>query len=193
MVVSKHEAAQALSEIDTVRQRTESMQYYRGAAPHFVIWGGVWLLANSTTALYPALSNTAWPLLIFLGSVLSTWLGIRTGRRYAATMNSQPKHARKSGWQFGATWFAVIAYFIANFALLPDLDAKQGNAYISMFWAFLYTLMGIWTGWRILTVGILTAASILVGYFVITTHYFLWMGLVTGSLLMLGGLWLRKV
>lgn len=192
MVVSKHEAAQALSEIDDASRRTQAMQCYRNAAPYFVVWGCVWLLANCITELRPPLGGKAWSSLVILGSIMSAWLGIRSARQHSASASSR-NLARKLGWQFGATWLVILGYFIATFALLPHLDAKQGNAYISMFWAFIYALMGIWTGWRILTVGVLTAISILVGYFMMTSHYFLWMGLVTGSLLILGGLWLRKV
>ena len=184
MVVSKHEAAQALQDIDTAQQRTQTMLRYRAAAPHFLIWGGIWLVANCITAFRPALGGTAWRTLVIVGSITSIWLSIRSVKQRATC---------QQGWQIGAAWCAILVFFVASFAVLPHLNGKQANAYISLFWAFIYVLMGIWSGWRILVVGILTTASILVGYFMITTHYFLWMGLVTGSLLMLGGLWLRKV
>lgn len=192
MLLSKDEATQALQDIDAAQQRTYAMQCYRNAAPYFVLWGCVWLLANSLTELRPDHGGNIWRALTLLGSAITVWLIVRSARQHSATVSSRSL-ARKRSRQLGVTWLVIIGYFIANSAVLPHLDAKQGNAYISLFWAFIYVLMGVWMGWRIFTVGILTAASILIGYFMITTHYFLWMGLVTGSLLILGGLWLRKV
>lgn len=184
MAVSKHEAAQALQDIDSAQQRTNSMLRYRANAPHFLMWGAIWLIANCVTEFSPAHGGKAWQILATMGSVVSIWLSIRSVKQTATS---------RQGWQIGAVWFAILVFFMATFAVLPHLDAKQGNAYISLFWSFLYVLMGIWSGSRIVIVGFLTTAAIMVGYFMITTHYFLWMGLVTGSLLILGGLWLRKV
>jgi hypothetical protein len=184
MVVSKHDAAQALRDIDSAQQRTHSMLRYRANAPHFLLWGVIWLIANCICEFNPALGGKAWQILATMGSVVSIWLSIH-GVKQTATS--------QQGWYIGAVWLAILIFFIATFAVLPHLDGKQGNAYISLFWAFLYTLMGIWSGSRIIVVGILTTAAILVGYFLITTHYFLWMGVVTGGLLIVGGLWLRKV
>jgi hypothetical protein len=184
MAISKHEAEHALQQIDSAQQRAESMQRYRANAPHFLMWGAIWLIANCITEIRPLWAVPTWRVLVIAGSVASIWLTICSVRQQ--TM-------RRRGWQVGAAWLAIMLFFTASFAVLPHLDAKQGNAYISLVWGFLYALMGIWSGSRVLIVGMLTTASILVGYFMITTHYFLWMGLVTGGLLMLGGLWLRKV
>ena len=184
MVVSKHEAAQALQDIDTAQQRTHTMLRYRSAAPYFLLWGGIWLVANCITEFNPAYGGKTWRALALIGTILSLGWAFRQSRQHGAN---------RYGWRFGAAWLVILGYFAANFALLPHMDAKLGNAYISLFWGFMYCLLGIWTGWRVLTVGLLIAASILVGYFVLTAHYFLWMGLVTGSLLILGGFWLRKV
>lgn len=192
MVLSKDEATQALNEIDTAHARAIAMQRYRNAAPYFVLWGCIWLVANCVADVRLQLGGLAWEILTIVGVVGSVYLSVRTVKRHSALPEYRNASVRR-GWQFGITWLAIVGYFIANFSLLPHLDIKQTNAYISLFWAFLYVLMGIWTGWRIGAVGIAAAAAILTGYFVLTAHYFLWMGLVTGSLLILGGLWLRKI
>lgn len=183
MVVSKQQAAEALQDIDSAQQRTQAMLRYRASAPYFLIWGCVLLLANCITEFSPASAGRAWLALDLTGALLSIALAIHQARQRGAGRS----------WQLGAVWLVILGYFIASFALLPPLDARQGNAYISLFWSFMYCVMGIFTGRRILIVGIVTAASILLGYFWIIDHYFLWMGLVTASLLILGGAWLRKV
>jgi hypothetical protein len=187
MVVSKHDAAQALRDIDSAQQRTHSMLRYRANAPHFLLWGVVWLIANCICEFNPALGGKAWQSLATMGSVVSIWLSIRSVKQTV----KQTENSRQ-GWYFVTVWLAILIFFIATFAVLPHLDGKQSNAYISLFWAFLYTLMGIWSGSRIVVVGILTTAAILVGYFLITTHYFLWMGVVTGGLLINSSSLFRK-
>jgi hypothetical protein len=190
-VINKDEAATALSDIADASYKAESMQRYQRSAPYFLLWGGIWMLANCLTDLAPAWAGSSWNVLVILGAGITIWLSTRTVQQYAEPMSRQTTGLRN--WKYGATWLLIFAYFIANFSFLPHLNGKQGNAYISMFWAFIYAFVGVWTGWRIFVIGLLTAASILIGYFWINTHYFLWMGLVSGSLLMLGGVWLRKV
>lgn len=192
MTISKGEAAQALSDIEGARLRTQSMQVYRRAAPYFVLWGCIWVLANCLVYLAPAHAAQSWGYLSVTGVALTLWLSIRAVRRGAAAAE-RPVSTKSHYWQIMAAWLVVLGYFIANFALLPHLNGRQGNAFISMFWAFLYAFLGIYLGWRLLAIGLATALSILIGYFLITSYYFLWMGLVSGSLLIMGGLWLRKV
>lgn len=189
MVISKDEAEQALNEIHNAGKRIHTLQHYRDAAPYFVVWGSVWVIANCMTEFMPQWANVAWGVLCTIGALVSTWLGIQASRQHVIIQSE----ANQRGRQFGLTSLVIIGYIFAAFALLPHLDAKQGNAFISLFWAFIYAFMGIWVGKRILAIGALTAIAILVGYFMMSAHYFLWMGLVTGSLLILGGLWLRKV
>jgi len=46
------------------------------------------------------------------------------------------------------TMFAILGFFVATFSILPNLDIKQANAYISLFWGTYYVITGIWTGVR---------------------------------------------
>lgn len=194
MVISREEAAQALNDINSANKRTTSMQYYRHLAPHLILWGFIWLVANTVTELWPANSASVWNGLSWAGALTSMWIGYRSKHR-----NSHPLAATCAedhgprGFRILLTMFAILGFFVATFSILPNLDIKQANAYISLFWGTYYVITGIWTGVRMAIVGLLVAASILFAYFGIPQHYFLWMGLVTGSLLVLGGIWLRRV
>jgi len=194
MVISREEAAKALNEIESVNKRTASMQYYRHLAPHLILWGFIWLVANTVTELLPEKSASVWNGLAWAGAATSMWIGYRSKHRQshllAATLADD--HGPR-GLRILFTMLAILGFFIATFSILPRLDIKQANAYISLFWGTYYVVAGIWTGIRMLVVGILIAASILFAYFGIPQHYFLWMGLVTGSLLILGGIWLRRI
>jgi len=52
--------------------------------------------------------------------------------------------------------------------------------------------MGLWFGFRYIVAGLLVATLTLTGFFVLRSHFSLWMASVGGSALILTGLWLRK-
>lgn len=192
MAISRHDAAQALSEIEAARARTQSMQRYRRAAPYCVLWGIIWMIANTLVYAAPLYAGKIWGCLSVLGALITLWLSVRSARS-SAHSGTESSSRNRVITKTLAAWLLIIAYFTATFALLPHLSGRQINAFISLFWAFTYATLGLYLGWRLLVIGIVTVVSILVGYFFITAFFFLWMGLVSGSLLVLGGLWLRKV
>lgn len=193
MVISKEEAARALSEINSANKRTTSMQQYRYLSPHLILWGFIYLVANSLTQFNPSHGMLAWNTLPWLGAVGSMWIGYRSRKLRSASSTVTDAMQRQHGVRILLTMFALMAFFISAFCVLPNPDIKQANAFVSLFWGTYYMVVGIWLGWRMLVVGVLTMASILIAFFVMPEHYFLWMGLVTGSLLMLGGFWLRRI
>jgi hypothetical protein len=170
------------------------MQQYRHLAPHLILWGCIWLIANTVTELKPDLAQTVWNWLSSLGVVTSMWIGYRSKYRqsHPFAANSAEAHGER-GFRVLLTILTVFGYFTALWFIAPRMDPKQFGAIISLFWAAYYLIVGIWVGIRMFIVGVLTSASTLIAYFVIPDHYFLWMGLVTGSLLILGGAWLRRI
>lgn len=194
MVISKEEAAQALSDIHSANQRTKGMLTYRHLAPHLILWGFIWLVANTVTELLPENAAAVWNGLSWAGAVTSMWIGYRSNYHHVQCHSAADAHAHKvRGLRILGTFLVMLAFFISAFTILPQSDSKQINAFISLFWGTCYAIVGIWTGIRMLAVGVLITLSILIAYFVIPAHYFLWMGLVTGTLLILGGAWLRKI
>ncbi len=185
MNLSRDEAAQALREIDVARSRTLTMRNYRHFAPFLMLWGVIWLLANATSDIYPAYGGHAWLAGIALGGAGSFWLGMRAGKREGEAGN-------RDGWRWGLSFAVLLGYFTAVLAVLPGRSGAQSNAFISLFWAFAYMAIGAWVGWRIFAIGLAVAALTLIGYFTLTAHFALWMGVVAGGALIAGGLWLRK-
>ena len=53
MQISRDEATQALSDISDARARVEKLHDYSDAAPFLILWGLIWLVANSTTQFTP--------------------------------------------------------------------------------------------------------------------------------------------
>jgi hypothetical protein len=97
------------------------------------------------------------------------------------------------GRRASLTGVAVLGFFPAMLSVLAPLEPMQGNAFISLFWAFAYMVGGAWLGLRLFITGAVTAVAVLVGYFLLKEHYYLWMAACGGGSLILGGLWLRKL
>ncbi len=194
MVISKEEATQALNDIQSANKRIHNMQQYRHVAPFLILWGFIYLVANTLTELHPATAATVWNGLSWAGVVTSMWIGYRSKYRqsHPFAANSAEAHGER-GFRVLLTILTIFGYFAALLLIAPRMDPKQIGAIISLFWAVYYLVVGIWVGIRMFIVGVLTSASTLIAYFVIPNHYFLWMGLVTGSLLILGGAWLRRI
>lgn len=191
MNVSRDDAARALQDIGETRDRVRSWQAYTSAAPFFMIWGAVWVLANSAMDLLPPTRRWAWPVTTAIGVLLSVFIGWQQSRRHSSNPETR-RFGRQMGRRFGFTFLAVFGYFVAAAAILAPLSGREVNAFISLFWALAYTLAGVWLGWRMAAVGVVLAALILFGYFTLQTHYSLWMGVIVGGALFSGGLWLRK-
>ena len=56
----------------------------------------------------------------------------------------------------------------------------------------LYTIVGLWVGAAFVAIGLGITALTLVGYFFVGAWFDLWMAVVNGGGLVLGGLWMRR-
>jgi hypothetical protein len=191
MNIDKNEAALALAAIDAAGARSSQLQHYRRFAPFLILWGVIWLLANTVSDLAPAQSGVAWLTLTLLGATASFWLGWR--QHPAIAENSMPRTRLDQGWRWMLCFVVIIAFQLTVIAVLPPADSRQQDTFFSMFWTFLYMAIGAWTGWRLFAIGLAATLLILLGYYGVHSHYFLYMGCVSGGALMAGGLWLRRL
>jgi hypothetical protein len=191
MNISKDDAAVALAAIDAAGARSAQLQQYRRFAPYLILWGAVWLLANSVSDLAPAQSGIAWLSLTLIGTGASFWIGSR--QHPAISDGSVPRTHLDQGWRWMLCFVVIIAFQLTAISVLPAADGRQQETFFSVFWTFLYMAVGAWTGWRLFAIGLAATLLILVGYYAVHSHYFLYMGCVSGGALMAGGLWLRRL
>ena len=191
MEIDKSEAALALAAIDAADARSTQLQRYRHFAPFLILWGVIWLLANSVSDLAPTQSGAAWLALTLLGASASFWIGRR--QHAAAAERSTSRTRLDQGWRWMLCFLVIVAFQIAAIAVLPPSDGRQQDTFFSMFWTFLYMAVGAWSGWRLFTIGLAATLLILLGYYGVHSHYFLYMGCVSGGALIAGGLWLRRL
>ena len=183
MPVSPSEAQAALRDISKAERSSAAAYQYRNASPHLFLWGIIWAIGYGANYIEPEW-GAVWPVLALIGAAGSFWIGWKT------------KPAERAGydWRYAATLLAVLAFIGSVFAVMPPRNPMQIGAFFPILVAFFYALVGIWTrGARLLIAGIVVAALTLGAYFLLPHYFILWMAVVGGAALILGGFWLRRV
>jgi hypothetical protein len=183
MPVTADEAAAALQDIHATTRRSASAYGYAHASPHLILWGVIWVAGYGLTAIRAEYA-AVWPWIVAAGVILSMWIGIRSERVSTGRVDARPI----------ATMAAVTAFIAALFAILLPLNGAQVSAFFPILIGFCYVLAGIWMrASRALVTGVVVAALTLAGFFVFPGIFMLWMAIVGGGALILGGLWMRRV
>jgi hypothetical protein len=178
MTLSREDAAAALRDIKLAEARSATLDDYQRAAPHFLIWGVLWIVGYSLSNFYPRHMGAVWAVIVPIG-IAAGFAAMRAGRSGL-------------GWRFGAAVAAVFAFFFAVAFVMWPVSDRQVAAFIPLFVALTYVLRGIWSGFRHAVAGVLVAVLTLLGFFLFKEHFFLWMAGVGGGSLILAGVWLRQ-
>ncbi|MEO6368592.1 MAG: hypothetical protein ABIP38_11450 [Steroidobacteraceae bacterium] len=192
MTLSPQDASASLDEIDFADRRVRQYKGYREASPFLLLWGFIWLIANAVTGLAPAYAGRTWFAAVVIGSSLSLALVVMQSIRSSRSNRYSDAQRARRGRSVAMIAITFFSFFPAVLTVLSPLNAMQGNAFISLFWAFAYMMSGAWLGVRMFVAGLVTAIAILSGYLFLKDFYFLWMAFVGGGSLILAGLWLRK-
>jgi hypothetical protein len=183
MPITHAEAQEALRDISRTGHASATTYGYRHASPHLIVWGIIWALGYGICWFRPQ-CGIVWPALVLIGIAASTYIG----------WQSKPAGAREYDWRYASTALAVFAFIAAQFAVMPPRTDAQVSAFFPILVALFYAIVGIWTrGARMLVAGVVVAALTLAGYFLLPQYFALWMAVVGGGALILGGIWLRSV
>jgi hypothetical protein len=184
MSVTPNEAQHTLREITQTARRSSAAYSYYMSAPHLLLWGVIWILGYGLSYWRPQLWEV-WPLLCAAGIPGSVTIGIRMKARQGAVRDLRPI----------ATVVAVTLFIGSLLAILPAFAVERSaGAFFPILVALYYALIGIWTrAAQMLILGVALAALTLAGFFLLPSSFPLWMAIVGGGGLILGGLWLRSV
>jgi hypothetical protein len=192
MNISRQDAAQALASVESADRRMDTLRAYGDAAPFLQLWGGIWFIANVATEFWPQQPSTVWLLATSIGCAVTAGIVVWQARRRMRLGLYSHEKGRRIGWGFAMLGITILAYFVSMDLVLGHLDARQTNAFISLFWAFTYMAAGAWLGARLFLTGAVAVVAIVVGYLYIHEHFALWMAFFAGGPLMLAGFWLRR-
>jgi hypothetical protein len=183
MTVSPSEATEALRAIDAAQTRSARAYGYHSAAPHFFLWGPIWMIEYGGYYFDPRFGSVL-SLLSIAGIAGSFWI----------TRRAQGVPKPGFAWRYAATAIAIGAFASAYFAVFRPHSALEVGTFFPILVGFAYLLMGVWM--RALRMAVLGAALIaltLAGYFWFPALFMLWMAIGGGGALLLGGFWFRSV
>lgn len=188
MSVTREAAAQALAEATEARRRVSRLQGYRGLAPHVILWGAIWIVANTVNDLLPGHDGAVWLALALPGLVASMVIGARTGRRWREP--GETAKGESARWALAS--LALFAYFSCVLSVMAPVSGAQAGTYISLTFAAAYVFLGIFSGWKIALLGVVMGAVLLAGFFSGLPHMQTLGGCIAGTAMILGGVWMRR-
>lgn len=181
--IGADEAAGALRRIAETEQRTREAVYYAGGSTILVLWGIIWVVGYTITYFSPHRANLAWGAINALAAIGMMLLGYARSRW------------RPARWDRRATYAFLI---VLAFGLFTEWLLGNGRwREISLFWPVLamtgYIITGLWLGRFYVLCGSVVILLSLAGYLWSGPWFSLWMAVLGGGSLILGGLWLRRV
>lgn len=180
MSISPIQAAEALKDIETAAARSNDLKSYTIGAPILIMWGVICMMGYGAGAVSPSY-GVIWLPLSAVGAI-ATFLMARRAKR-----GGNGRIGARIGW----TWVALLVFYFAAFAVLRPSEPNQFAAFPALLAGLSYVLMGIWTSRRYIVLGVAVAALTLLGYFALAPFFSLWMAVVMGGGLVLGGFWLK--
>jgi hypothetical protein len=183
MSLSPQEAAAALHDIEQTERQSSILRGYQHGAPHLVMWGVLWAVGYGLTGLWPACAPYVWAAVVPIG-IVGGFVIERLGNA------DRKSFALRRYVAISAT---LLAFFCAAFFVMAPVSGRQVGAFLPLFLAAAYVLIGIWRGLRYVAAGIAVAALTLAGFIYLGSYFPFWMAGVGGGALVLAGLWLRRV
>jgi hypothetical protein len=182
-MIDSQQAAAALADIDDIVRRVRQSQLYRLASLAAIWWGVLVFFANVVTWASPRHAVIAWPAVDVLGV-----LGLLAIRFLT------PRQAHEPAFDLRIVLLFVLFFAFGHLctSVLGDYGPRQLGAFWPIYFMLFYTLAGLWFGTAFVAIGLGITALTLMGYFFIGAAFPLWMAVVNGGGLILGGLWMRR-
>lgn len=186
MSLSTQEAQASLAEAESARRRSAQLYSYSKASPHLIMWGIIWVIGYSGTALFTPYSNWLWAALML------------TGIGGAVIINRSCKgtdsHHGPYAWRMAAIMFIAVFFVFATYSIMWPVHGRQLAAFPILITGTVYMGMGLWMGLRYVLTGAAVVALTLFGFFYIEPlPYLYWMAFVGGGSMILAGFWFRTV
>jgi hypothetical protein len=179
MPLTEAEAQAALADVNAAMAQSATLRGYQAMSPHLIIWGVVWVIGYSASYVLPAIAGVLWPALVVLGI---------TGDIIAG-------RADRGGPMPPAIYGLMAVYglfVVAVILVMQPQDPRQTGAFFPLVIAAAYGAIGSFGAPRMLILGGALAALTLAGFFTLGQIFTLYMAVVAGGGLILGGLWLRR-
>jgi FtsH-binding integral membrane protein len=180
--IDPKEAASALSDIDAIVGRVRQSRIYDLASLMLIMWGVLVFAGYLATWLSPRNAFYAWAAVYIVGIAGSIAISgsnrLRSGVR---TLDYRMLVA-----------FLLFVVFGMFCCWLGHFGPRQLGTFWPIYFMLVYTIAGLWVGQAFVAIGASIITLTLIGYFFVGDAFDLWMAVVNGGGLILGGLWMRR-
>jgi hypothetical protein len=181
--IDAKEAASALSDIASIAHRVRQSTTYNLASLMLILWGVLVFAGNVATYLWPQQGGYIWIVANALGFLGSCAIGAFEGRRTKLrNFDLRAVAALLLFFAFGILWSIGLGHF----------TPRQLGVFWPTYFMMVYTVVGLWVGSAFVAIGLGITTLTLIGYFFSGDAFDLWMAVVNGGGLVLGGLWMRR-
>jgi len=192
MEARREDAQESLERIEEVTDRTRKLMM-QGGALLFLLWGVVWTVGFVVTqfAPQPQYCGSVWLIVVAVG-VIAT---IQVSRRFPikSPLGSRIGFLWWGAYAYAALWIALLWPFVHVSSQAEPQFVRHYGAIASTIPMFVYVVMGLWLGSRVLIgVALAITAFTVAGLFVLPQWYWLWMAVMGGGTLLGTGLVIRR-
>jgi hypothetical protein len=181
--IDAKQAASALSDVKEIVHRVRQSTIYKTSSLILIMWGALVFAGHIVADVFPRNELLIWLAVTVLG--ITGWFAISASTR-----------ARTGVRSFDARVFAAFMLFIGFGYIwtlgLGHFTPRQLDTFWPLYFMLVYTIAGLWVGLAFVAIGLGITALTLIGYFFAGDWFHLWMAVVNGGGLMLGGLWMRR-
>ena len=182
-MIDSKQAVEALTEINQIARRVRQSTIYNLASLMLIMWGVLVFAGHLVVHILPRNALLIWLAVTVLGIAgsfaISASTRARTGVR---TFDARFLMAFLLFLGFGYLWTLGLGHF----------TARQMDTFWPLYFMLVYTIAGLWFGFAFVAIGLGVTALTLIGYFFIGDWFHLWMAVVNGGGMIVGGLWMRR-
>lgn len=181
--IERREAAAALSDIESLGRRVRQSLLYRRAGAMLMLWGVATFTGYAVTFFAPMAARLIWPA-VFAGGI--------AGSVIAGAMNARREGVRTFGTRMLAAFVVFIAFGCIWSLGIGQFSPRQLGVFWTTYFMLPYIIIGLWFGYGFIVIGSAVTALTLIGYGASGSFFNLWMAVVNGGGLILGGWWMRR-
>jgi hypothetical protein len=181
-MIDSKQASEALNDIEQIVRRVRQSRIYSLASLIMIMWGALVFAGYIATYLSPRNGGYFWTAVYLAG----------TAGSFAISRLHQTREGIRT---FDLRMFAAFVLFVAFgifCSVLGHFTPRQLGTFWPIYFMLVYTIAGLWFGYAFVAIGLGITTLTLIGYFFVGDAFDLWMAVVNGGGLMLGGLWMRR-
>ena len=189
MDISKEDAQASLSTIRDVKLQSQKAAISTYTNPMFILWGILWIIAFTANQIFIEYSQPIFVSMSVIGGIVTAIIFYRLFHSKAPFREEPSEYI---GWRIAALWILIYVYVVIWLFMMTPVSGRQCNAFISTAAMFACIVMGLWfRSIFMIILGLAMTGVTLIGFYLLTQYYLLWMGLMGGGTLLGAGLYIR--